>query len=300
MNLKFMHSILDSTLSFINLCFSKHCSKTPPRFLQTYFNTVCGRFHIFKAFYRECDGVSAIQFAILAPVFILGVVTATQIGIVLIVENALEGAAREASRFALVDANQDVQTVILYKVAHTANKLSAGIVKINNIEINIRSYKKLSDMGRPEPFEDTNGNGVYEVGELYDDINENGQWDEDRGVSGSFGKPGAAVVYEIVYEYDTVIPIFNFDPKVKIKARTIVVNEEYEVRPPSNTATETGGSVSGNLGDLLNEATEEAVAAAQAAVGSMPQSNLVIGNQSGDTSQSGDGTGTGTGTGTDD
>ncbi len=193
----------------------------------------CLDFFQIRRFVANTKGVSAIQFAILAPIFILAMIAGVQIGIVLIIENALEGAAREASRYAIVDANDSQGSNILQAVGKTAQDLSGGIIRPENLFINIKAYDEISDMGRPEPYDDTNGDGQYNIGETYDDMNGNGQWDEDRGDSGSFGKPGAAVVYEIGYTYDTIIPIFNFSPLVDIKARTVVVNEDYIESPPA-------------------------------------------------------------------
>ena len=182
------------------------------------------------AFLQNQEGVSAIQFALLAPIFIFAMIAALQLGIVMIIENALEGAAREASRFAIVDANLDRESAIRNHVKDTASDLSGGIVKKDNVLISVKAYDKISDLGRPEPFTDLNGNGEYDVGETYVDTNGNGQWDADQGVSGSFGEPGAAVIYEISYVYDTIIPIFNFNRFYTVTAKTIVVNEDFDIR----------------------------------------------------------------------
>lgn len=191
-------------------------------------------------FLKATEGVSAIQFAILAPVFITAVVSGVQVGIVLIIENALEGAAREASRFAIVDANEETAASILAVVVEKATTLSGGIIRPEHLSITVKSYDEISELGRPEPYEDSNGDGAYTLGEVYEDINNNGQWDADRGVSGSFGKPGAAVIYEIQYRYDTVIPIFHFNPIVNVTARTVVVNEDYIETAPSQAPSEQG------------------------------------------------------------
>jgi len=177
--------------------------------------------------WRKQDGVSAIQFAIIAPVFMLMMIGALQIGLVLIIENALEGAAREASRFAIVSAGPGQAANIQTKVSNIARDLSGGIIDPTKVIVNVKAYANIENLARPEPFEDADMNGEYDVGEVYTDINGNGVYDIDQGISDSFGLGGQAIIYEIQYIWDTIVPILGGSRYVKVTARTVVVNEEF-------------------------------------------------------------------------
>ncbi len=177
--------------------------------------------------WRKQDGVSVIQFAFIAPVFILMLLGGLQVGIVLIVSNALEAAAREASRIAIVSGGAGQAAIIKTEISNIARDRSGGIIDPTKVIVNVKAYGNIENLARPEPFEDANANGTYDIGEVYSDINGNGVWDADQGVTGSFGLGGQAVIYEIQYVWDTLIPILGNSRYVTITARTIVVNEEF-------------------------------------------------------------------------
>ncbi|AIK96952.1 hypothetical protein [Candidatus Odyssella acanthamoebae] len=77
----------------------------------------------------------------------------------------------------------------------------------NKVKITVKSYPNLAGVNNPEPFTDTNNNGIYDKGEPYTEVNGNGIWDVDQGVTGSFGTAGQVVEYDISYVWDTVFPM---------------------------------------------------------------------------------------------
>lgn len=176
------------------------------------------------------SGSAIVEFALVAPLFILVLFAAIQISIVLLVQNALDTAAREASRVGITGQTQSGETRSQHLnsvIVNTLRIYSGGFIKPGDVKILVKSYADLSDVNNPEPFVDTNGDGKYDPGEPFTDVNGNGVWDADQGVTGSFGLSGQVVEYDISYTWDTVFPIFGRSSQITLHGITPVVNEDY-------------------------------------------------------------------------
>ena len=106
-----------------------------------------------------------------------------------------------------------------------------GLVELSEIDIQTLVYPSFAEVGQPEPFTDTNANGVYDVGEPYTDINANGQWDADMGAAG-VGGPGDIVLYKIKYNLPMMTSLLatmlgGADGKIQLSASIAVRNEPY-------------------------------------------------------------------------
>ncbi len=173
------------------------------------------------------SGTSAISFAIVGPVFVLLVVASLELAFVLMAQNTLEGAAREAARFGIVGGNTDRFAEITQRIKDSVQKYSAGALNPEKVTVKTTAYVNLESLGRPEPFTDLNGNGEWDVGEPFTDLNGNGRWDADQGTSGSFGVGGQAVRLELEYVWDTLMPFLGESRFVTVRASTVVVNEDF-------------------------------------------------------------------------
>jgi Flp pilus assembly protein TadG len=176
------------------------------------------------------SGASLVEFALVAPFFILALFAALQVGLILFVQNALDTAAREASRLGITGQTTSGvarEQAIQNKVLSVVQTYSGGIMDPNKVKITVKTYPNLAGVNNPEPFTDTNNNGLYDKGEPYTDVNGNGMWDVDQGVTGSFGAAGQVVEYDISYVWDTVFPIFGSSSLITLHGITPVMNEEY-------------------------------------------------------------------------
>lgn len=185
---------------------------------------------LIPGFLRGDQGISAISFAILAPVLITAFIAVIELGVALVIQNALEGAVREAARFGIVESpqNGDREAAIEDKIIEVATKLSGGIIDPDKLSINVEAYSEIQNVDRPEPFDDLNENGIYDEGEPYIDVNGNSQWDADQGVAGSYGGQSQVVQYKVMYPFDTHIPFLSAeDRQIVLVGRTTVVNEEF-------------------------------------------------------------------------
>ena len=91
-----------------------------------------------------------------------------------------------------------------------------------------KSYDTFSEVA-PEPFTDTNSNGVRDPGECYTDENGNGAWDADPGLNGQ-GGASAVTVYTMTITYPRLFPVaglMQLPPMQTIAATTLLKNQPY-------------------------------------------------------------------------
>lgn len=193
------------------------------------------------ALWRDRRGVSAVEFAIMGPVIILTVTGIMEVSMVLAVSSLLEGGLRDAARFGItgyVPAGSTRED----EIKKIIGDATVGLVDMSKAEVQTLIYPSFGDIGQPEPWDDQNSNGVYDVGEPYTDINSNGKWDADMGAAG-LGGPGEIVLYKIKYEIGLMTPLMGpimggADGKVTLRASIAVRNEPY---PESAGGSGTGG-----------------------------------------------------------
>ncbi|WP_216327375.1 TadE/TadG family type IV pilus assembly protein [Sphingomonas quercus] len=149
------------------------------------------------------DGVAAVEFALLLPVFLVLVLGGAEIGHMLYMRNVLFGevdkAARASSLEIAADAAASIDTRVNQVVARVAPGATARFVR--------RAYRRYADTHRTaEPYTDANGSGHCDGGESYADLNGNGQWDAEVGEEGG-GGARAINVYEISIEFPPLFPM---------------------------------------------------------------------------------------------
>lgn len=176
-----------------------------------------------------CDnrGVTAIEFAMIAPVFVLMLMGIIEFSLVMFVSSVMEGATGMSARYGktgYVAAGSTRQQQIVATVAAR----TAGLLDPSKISITSTVYSAFDKVNKPEPYTDSNGNHSYTLGEPYTDINGNGQWDEDMGAAG-LGNAGDVVVYSISYPWTINTPIMTafLGNIFTITSRTVVKNEPY-------------------------------------------------------------------------
>ncbi|MBW8753874.1 MAG: pilus assembly protein [Sphingomonadales bacterium] len=145
------------------------------------------------------DGNAVIEFAIVAPVFLLMLLGIFDIGQMAYGKAILNGAVEQAARSGTLET---ADTTVADNMVKAALK---PILPNATIATTRKSYYDFNDVARPEKFTDTNGNGTCNTGEPYVDENKNGQWDADIGNSGN-GSANDVVLYTVTVTYK---PIFR-------------------------------------------------------------------------------------------
>ncbi len=146
------------------------------------------------------EGVTATEFAIIAPVFLSLLVGTFDLGQMAYGISVLNGAVQKAARdSALETANtSDADAMV--------QRMITPVFPNARVSSTRTSYYDFVDIGRPERWNDANNNGDCDLNESYVDENDNGQWDRDIGTEGN-GGANDVVVYRVSVSYDPIFKI---------------------------------------------------------------------------------------------
>jgi hypothetical protein len=148
----------------------------------------------------DCTGVAAVEFATVAPVFLVLLMGSLDAGHTLYTRSVLSGAVEAAARSSALETGNTAQADAM------VNEMVAPIAPGMRLTTSRLSYFDFSDIGRPERWTDSNGNDTCDGGEVYIDENRSGGWDEDVGTIGN-GGANDVVVYEVRITYDPVFAV---------------------------------------------------------------------------------------------
>ncbi len=185
---------------------------------------------VLRRFRRDENGVTAIEFAFVAPVLCLLLFAILEFSTIMLVSSIMEGATNISSRLGATGysagGESRTQTIL------DSIKSSAGVlIDPNQLVVSAESYGDFSNIGQPEPYTDSNHNGHHDSGEPYTDVNGNGQWDADMGAAG-YGGAGDIVVYTVSYPWHIMTPmmrqLLGHQGVYTITARAVVKNEPYD------------------------------------------------------------------------
>ncbi|WP_298283391.1 TadE family protein [Novosphingobium sp.] len=170
------------------------------------------------------EGATVVEFAIVLPLFMVFLIGILDVGQMVYGKSVLTGAVHRAARasatetrnIALADAS----------VFRAIQPVLPGV----KIESTRTSYFDFADVGRPEKWNDANGNSRCDNNEVYTDENRNGQWDEDVGRVGDEGNANDVVVYQVIARFDPVFKV-PFAPerwsKRSLSATAVVKNQPF-------------------------------------------------------------------------
>lgn len=188
-------------------------------------------------FWSDRNGVTAMEFAFVAPVLVLFMMGTIEASLLMFVQNILESATFNASRLGKTgyatpgETREDTIRAMI-------DDRAQGLLDADLIDIDAMAYGGgFGNIDQPEPFTDSNGNGVKDPAEPYIDSNGNGSWDADMGLAG-LGVAGDVVVYTVRYPWELITPIasafFGDDdldaddpPIITLTARAVVRNEPF-------------------------------------------------------------------------
>lgn len=175
------------------------------------------------------QGASALEFAFVAPMVALLIGGILDVAMILFVDSALEGGIRDASRFGITGfaptaVSRETQIV------NIINSRLMGLYVVNGNDVTEKVYATFTNIGQPEPYVDSNGNGRYDLGEPFTDINGNGKWDPDMAASGAGGS-GQVVVYQVTVNWrpltPLLLPFLGGHSTVRLAASMAVRNEPF-------------------------------------------------------------------------
>ena len=184
-------------------------------------------------------GATALEFALVAPVFVLFLMGAFDIAHTQYMTAVLRGIvqktgrdsslenATKISQQSLIDAEVTKQVRQLYNTAEVSFKR--------------RSFENYTQAAaqEPEKWTDTNKNLTCDAGEPFVDDNNSGYWDSDGGSDGQGGAKDR-VIYTVTVTYPAIVPISRFiggSPTHTVVATTILQNQPYSDQQATNYST---------------------------------------------------------------
>ena len=183
---------------------------------------------------RDRRGVTAVEFALIAPVMITLICGTIEFGHFFMEQTSLEGALLEAARSASAAQEQSQDDRDLAMRAKVTTAMSEyRVANGQQLTIDTAVYGDFSSAS-PEPFRDLNGNGVYDppqganAGEPFTDRNGNGKWDAAVPKAGKAGDPGDVVSYTAVFPAEYLfgfISSMTGRPFIRLKAPVVTRDE---------------------------------------------------------------------------
>lgn len=176
---------------------------------------------------EDIEGATIVEFALVVPMFLLLLLGIMDVGQMVYGKSVLTGAVHRAARLSSLETRDigEADSSVLEAV----RPVLPG-VKITSSRT---SYYDFNDVGRPEKWNDKNGNSRCDNNETYTDENRNGQWDTDVGRKGNEGSANDVVVYRVEAEFQPVFKV-PFMPalwsKRKLTATAVTKNQPFGVQ----------------------------------------------------------------------
>lgn len=149
---------------------------------------------LLRRLHADRTGATIIEFALVAPMFMVLLLGVMDIGQMVYGRAVLGGAVHAAARSSALETRDTAAADAM--VLGMIRPVLPGVT----IAATRRSYYDFSDIGRAEKWNDANANGGCDTGETYTDENRNGTWDADIGATGA-GGANDVVIYTVVASY---------------------------------------------------------------------------------------------------
>ena len=181
-----------------------------------------------RATLARCEsGVTIIEFGFVAPILCLMILGFLDFAHWSYVRSITIGAIDEVARSASVGGPAVDPTVFEAQVETTIKKVAKNATFVWSK----KSYFQFSGIGKPEKLiSDYNGNGAYDPGDCWEDLNPNGVYDTTPGKDG-VGGADDIVYYQVTVTFPPLIPLAGFNARLggnhTTTATTIVRRQPY-------------------------------------------------------------------------
>lgn len=148
---------------------------------------------------RDSRGAAAVEFALIAPTFLMLLGIVFNLGQLIYGKVVLTGAVQQAAR------SSSLETANTSAADAMVTSMVRRILPGATVTSTRKSFYDFGDIDRPEKWNDANSNATCDNGEAFVDENRNGGWDRDIGVGGN-GGAGDVVIYSVNVAYN---PVFH-------------------------------------------------------------------------------------------
>lgn len=159
---------------------------------------------LIKRLHGDAGGAALMEFALILPALCMLLMAIFSLGYRSYAASVLQGSLQEAARMATVGGvtQAQIDARVRYRLNHFANR--------STVTITTRSYSEFSGVAMPERItNDTSPIGSYNVGDCYEDANNNSRFDLDRG-SADLGSADDIVLYQVSMVYPQIVPVGRF------------------------------------------------------------------------------------------
>ena len=180
------------------------------------------------SFVSNESGLTVIEFAFMAPVFLLLVTGVIEFSLIMFTSTVMESATSITSRVGKTGYSPSGVTR-QQEIIDTVNTRTAGLLDPAKITITSEVYSDFNNIGQPEPcISPPTAPCTGTPGINFVDINGNGTWDADMGTAG-LGNAGDVVVYTVSYPWPVTSPMISYilGATYTITARSVVRNEPF-------------------------------------------------------------------------
>lgn len=177
----------------------------------------------------DSEGVTVVEFGLLAPVLLLTLLGLFDMGHMMYTKSLMLGAIQKAARDSSIEGAYSREAALDARVTEVVRDIAPDAV----LTFKRRSYTNFSDVGQPEDFTDSDGDGTCNDGEPYEDANGNGTWDANGSGSEGFGGARDAVLYTVTVSYERYFPAWKLmgaDDRATMQASTVLRNQPYDLQ----------------------------------------------------------------------
>lgn len=190
------------------------------------------RVSLLRRLRRDTRGTALIEFALTAPVFLLLLMGVFDYCWQMYAQQVLQGAVSQSARLSTLESHAEDQAALDESVRSRVK----DVFKHADVEFDRLAYESFDDVGKPEPLTDDNGNGVWDTGECFEDMNGTGAWEADRGSAGNGGADDV-VLYQASMKFDRVLPVWRMmgqPQETTLTAATVLRNQPYNANSSSS------------------------------------------------------------------
>ncbi len=184
----------------------------------------------------DTAGVSAVEFALIAPVLLMMVMGIFDLGHNMYTTSMLQGAIQQSARNSTIEGAASNPAALDAIVTTAVRAISPN----STLQFGRSAYTNFSDVGQAEDFTDSDNDEICNNGEPFEDANGNGQWDTDQGIAGQGGARDA-VLYTVIVSYPRMFPIARLIPgqtdTFTMQSQTVLRNQPYGLQKGDSIAT---------------------------------------------------------------
>jgi Flp pilus assembly protein TadG len=195
---------------------------------------------------RARRGATIVEFGLVAPVMLLLVMGLGDMLYQGYLQSILTGAVQKAGRDSGIEGGASTSSAIdatvisiVQQIVKSPTQSCSTSTSGNATWCSSRkTYDTFTEVA-PEPFTDTNGNGVRDAHECFTDENGNGTWDADPGVSGQ-GGASDVTLYTMSITYPRLFPVaglFGWSNRQTVSASTLLKNQPYATQTTTAATT---------------------------------------------------------------